>query len=194
MRVWGFASELRPAIFGRTCFEENAWSQCYAGSSRTCLCGPPRARAGHARWREASRRRHCGARRRPSTVGRIRGSTASTIDEGAREMENSRGRSAGRAGTSGQGSAERPDVAFGRSTLSEDVRDMLWVPPEAEDPSFGRMTRTRVEFRPRERPDGPARVPTGDRGLRRSNGGESPQGTRARVAEEDPRGGHDGEG
>ena len=71
-------------------------------------------------------------------MGRIRGSTGYTVDEGARAMENSRGRSAGRAGTSGQGSAERPDVAFGRSTLSEDVRDMLWVPPEAEDPSFGR--------------------------------------------------------
>jgi len=53
-------------------------------------------------------------------------------------MENSRGRSAGRAGTSGDGSAERPDVAFARSKLSEDVRDMLWVPHEAEDPSFGR--------------------------------------------------------
>lgn len=53
-------------------------------------------------------------------------------------MENSRGRSAGRAGTSGDGSAERPDVAFARSKLTDDVRDMLWVPHEAEDPSFGR--------------------------------------------------------
>ena len=46
----------------------------------------------------------------------------------------------GGAGTSGGGAAERQggaDVTFGRSKLSGDVRDMLWVPPEAEDHGVG---------------------------------------------------------
>ena len=140
MRVWGFASGVATGVFfGRTrSFEENAWKPVLRGhlshmSLRTAAC--TRGPRSVARSIASSAR---GARRRPSTVGRIRGSTGSTVDEGARAMENSRGRSAGRAGTSGDGSAERPDVAFARSKLSEDVRDMLWVPHEAEDPSFGR--------------------------------------------------------
>ena len=58
------------------------------------------------------------------------------VQEGTRE----RGRAVGGAGTSGGGAAERQggaDVTFGRSKLSGDVRDMLWVPPEAEDHGVG---------------------------------------------------------
>ena len=104
-----------------------------------CTCGP------HERARVVASS-VCGARRRPATVGEGRGSItearaqewafAMDVQEGTRE----RGRAVGGAGTSGGGAAERQggaDVTFGRSKLSGDVRDMLWVPPEAEDHGVG---------------------------------------------------------
>tara|TARA_B100000768_G_scaffold181377_1_gene204136 strand:+ start:1387 stop:1806 length:420 start_codon:yes stop_codon:yes gene_type:complete len=52
------------------------------------------------------------------------------VQEGTRE----RGRAVGGGAAERQGGA---DVTFGRSKLSGDVRDMLWVPPEAEDHGVG---------------------------------------------------------
>jgi len=104
-----------------------------------CTCGP------HERARVVASSVR-GARRRPATVGEGRGSItearaqewafAMDVQEGTRE----RARAVEGAGTSGGGAAEHQggaDVTFGRSKLSGDVRDMLWVPPEAEDHGVG---------------------------------------------------------